>query len=174
MNYSIINTIIQNIKTHCDAALPLTKLSAIIRAEQGGKEPAYPYGSYKLTSKDNYDYKNRIEKVNPDPTKYSEEYFRKEGFNISFVLIGKDLSILYSIADNIYNYLNILSKDFQRDNKIKIEVLNSISDRSILIDPEYEYRIGFDFKIHGTGILTNTIDAVDVTATINSIEYNYE
>lgn len=174
MNLSIVNSILQNALAYSNSVLPTNQLSAIIRANQGGKEPNHPFGSYLVTSKDNQNYNSRKEIANSDPTKYSEEYYRRENLNVSLTLVGKEISKLYEIADKLYDYLNVISKDFQRENNIKIEPLNQIQDRTQFFDPEYEYRLGFDFQVRGIGVLQNTIDAVDVDGTVASVELSVE
>jgi hypothetical protein len=174
MNLFLINTILQNALVYCNTALPTNQLTAIIRSNQGGKEPVYPFGSYLVTSADIHNYRNRKEMENVDPTKYSERHYRKEFYNVSLTLVGKDVFKLHEIAKKIYDYLNIESRDFQRENNIKIEPLNQIADRTQFLDPEYQYRIGFDFQVRGIGTLDRTIDSVDMDGTIEEIQTQIE
>jgi hypothetical protein len=169
MNYSILNTILQNALVYCNTALPENQLTVIIRSNQGGTQPGYPYGSYLVTSSDIQKYSNRKEIANPDPTKYSEIYSRRENLNVSLTLIGNDIVKLNTIARKLYDYLNLFSRDFQQENNLKIEPLNQVQDRTIFNDPNYEYRLGFDFQVRGISVLSNTIDAVDMDATIDAV-----
>lgn len=164
-----LHTLFSNLKNYL-AQSNLT-LHDIIRAEQGGKKPNYPYAVYKITSQNVGNYLIRKPKDNPDPTKYSETYFRKQHINISFSLLNKEFENLYKIAHACYDYLDVVSKDFQKENKIRIEILNNIDDRTIYLEPEYEYRVGFDFRIHLIGKLEFTLDAVDIEETIKEIQY---
>lgn len=166
MDFSSLQTLIKETGTF----IPLT----IIRSEQSASQPAKPFGTYKVTSKNNGDFRNRIQKTNLDPTKYSEEYLRKEYFIVSLSFIGQDISALFGYADKAFNYLNAASRDKKKELGVAIELQNSIQDRTAYIEPIYEYKVGFDFKVHGVGKLEQTIDAIDIQATMNSIEYNYE
>ena len=174
MTKELFLSIFQDAMAYSNEKLPDSKLSAFIRSEQGGKEPSYPYAVYKITSNNLGDYRTWKEIENPDETKYSEEYYRKESINVSVTVVGKKIFDLYDISKKIYDYINIVSREVQQKNNFKLELLNSVQDRTLYLEPEYEYRVGFDFRIYSIGVLANTIDAIDIPETIKQIEIDIE
>jgi len=147
----------------------------IIRAEQGGKQPDSPYGSYKAITKNNgnYGYQNEIEIE--DPTKYKEEFSRKEEFSVSLSFISIVSSDdLWSLADQAFDYLNVLSRERKQELEIAVEMLNTVSDRTVYLDPIYEYKVGFDIRVKGLGRLERTIDAVDIEGSVSGVGVNVE
>ncbi len=162
MEFSIVKDLIKSLAENIDLV--------VIRSEQGGKQPAYPYGVYKVSGKNNGDYRSWKEIAILDPTKYKEEFSRLEEFSISLSFMSlTSLDSLWLYADKAYDYLNVISRDRKQELGITVELLNAISDRTTYLDPVYEYKVGFDFKIKGVGKLERTLDAIDIDATVAGI-----
>ncbi|HMV44717.1 MAG TPA: hypothetical protein PK079_25085 [Leptospiraceae bacterium] len=162
MNTDVVKSLVSALATALDVE--------IIRAEQGGSMPASDYGSYKVTLKNNEKYQDRRELYIPDPAKYKEEYSRKENFSISLSFISRTgVANIWTLADRAFDFLNVLSVDLKKSLNIYVEMLAGVTDRTTYIDPTYEYKVGFDFLVHGIGKLERVIDAVDIEGTIDGI-----
>lgn len=175
MNFDIVKSLIGFLAENIDLV--------VIRSEQGGKQPAYPYGVYKVSGKNNGDYRSWKEIAILDPTKYKEEFSRLEEFTISLSFVNVPFGSaqgtnlidgLWTLADKAYDYLNVISRDRKQELGITVELLNAISDRTVYLDPVYEYKVGFDFKIKGVGKLERTLDAIDIDATVEGIVADIE
>lgn len=152
----------------------------IIRKEQSGAKPPYPYGAYKLLSESSKGFDTRYQKENDDPTKITDTYSRENISTVSLSFYTNENSQdaykkLHTITEHAINYLGILCKDDIASLNVVLNLFNfTVQDRTTYIDPVYEYQLGFDFTIRERKAIDKVVDAIDMVATIAGVEANYE
>lgn len=159
----------------------------IIRKEQSSLKPQYPFGAYKLLSVSGSRYSDRIEINNPDPTKMTEKFSKIETAVVSLSFYIREntvnvgvpslpvIDVIYDLAERAIDFLQKKGKDHFHALGVVVELFDTnITDRTVYLDPIYEYQIGFDFKVRAVKNLELTIDAIDVDATFAGIEYVIE
>lgn len=143
-----------------------------IRSDQNDDKPNGVYCTYKLTTENvESNWNNVIDwsqgtgqntkktyKVNSDPT-------------ISIMAIGEkntDLDICHTVCRNILRYLR--TNQFQ---DFSIFVISpGIEDRTVFLNGYYEYKKGFDIRLHYTDSYTSEteeIKTIGITPTIDKI-----
>ena len=166
MNFQTVIDLIKDLST--SLSVP------IYRAEQKFDKPQVIFGTYKVLVKNNGVYSDFKELEIEDPTKYQREFSRIENFSISLSFIGNDIKDLYPLADLAMDYLNVSSWDKKQELGIKVDINGDVEDRTVFLDNIYEYKVGFDFNIIGIGKLQETLDAVDMDATISGVSLSIE
>ncbi|HMZ62173.1 MAG TPA: hypothetical protein PL048_25605, partial [Leptospiraceae bacterium] len=79
------------------------------------------------------------------------------------------------IADHAVNWLSVIGKADISAKGAVIQLLDfSVQDRTVYIDPVYEYQLGFDFILKETRSVETELDAVDIDGTMSRVNYNYE
>ncbi|MDI7188838.1 phage neck terminator protein [Leptospira santarosai] len=151
----------------------------IIRKNQAGPKPSYPYAAWGILLKDGERYNLKDEIENPDPTKLTERLFKFTSISVSLSFFDiaktsqpdyKPLDSIFDFGDRAIDYLEIIGKDYFESLGIKVDLIDQkIQDRTAFIDPIYEYQVGFDFMVRGIKDLLITVDAIDLEATYASI-----
>ncbi|MBK8397433.1 MAG: hypothetical protein IPL26_19640 [Leptospiraceae bacterium] len=149
----------------------------IIRKDQSAKKPNYPFGAYKVLSVSG-NRNNRVEVENPDPTKVTDRYSKinTDVISLSFYIneTNQPLSIdlIHELAERAIGFIQILGRDQFRELGVTVELIEpNVTDRTTYIEPIYEYQVGFDFRIKSVVNLDNTLDAVDLDATVEGVEF---
>ncbi|EKO35552.1 hypothetical protein [Leptospira santarosai] len=152
---------------------------SIIRKNQAGPKPNYPYAAWGILLKDGERYNLKDEIENPDPTKITERLFKFTSISVSLSFFDiaktsqpdyKPLDFIFDLGDRTIDYLEIIGKDYFESLGIKVDLIDQkIQDRTAFIDPIYEYQAGFDFTVRGIKDLLITVDAIDLEATYASI-----
>ncbi len=139
----------------------------VVRGNQTGKMPDYPYLGYNITT----------------PTSqnkgtygiYEDGTARKPvGLTISITSHSDDYDEAVAIASKAREWLDYVGTIYLKDNGIDIQSVGAVSDRSNLITSEYEYSQGFDCFISTFDVIENAEQAGEgeiETATINQTEY---
>ncbi|AVV48655.1 MULTISPECIES: hypothetical protein [Leptospira] len=169
---SIMTQLSENLGTQ-DSPFP------IIRKNQAGPKPNYPYAAWGILLKDGERYNLKDEIENPDPTKITERLFKFTSISVSLSFFDiaktsqpdyKPLDFIFDLGDRTIDYLEIIGKDYFESLGIKVDLIDQkIQDRTAFIDPIYEYQAGFDFTVRGIKDLLITVDAIDLEATYASI-----
>ncbi|ASV10732.1 phage neck terminator protein [Leptospira santarosai] len=169
---SIMTQLSENLGTQ-DSPFP------IIRKNQAGPKPNYPYAAWGILLKDGERYNLKDEIENPDPTKITERLFKFTSISVSLSFFDiaktsqpdyKPLDFIFDLGDRTIDYLEIIGKDYFESLGIKVDLIDQkIQDRTAFIDPIYEYQAGFDFTVRGIKGLLITVDAIDLEATYASI-----
>lgn len=150
----------------------------VIRKNQDGPRPAYPYCAYGTLARSKDAANIRYPKPNSDQTKISTEYFIPEEVKISLSFYNantdKPLDLLYELAKKSREWFEIHGKSEIENLKIVIDDFSSIQDRTTQLDVVYEYQIGFDFRIRGFRKIQLVEDAIDLESTFNSIDWENE
>jgi len=149
-----------------------------VRSEQSGDRPAYPLMSYKILSNSPEPAQCIIDEFKPvedDDTKMLKTSTRESDMVISLSFIGgeKDYANLWSFAEEAHDWIDSLDGVETADEiGIGISVESPVQDRTVYLETEYEHKLGFDFRVRDKKSKEETVDAVDLAATIVGITYN--
>lgn len=152
----------------------------VIRKEQSGKKPGYPYAAYKKMTESSRGYRYREEKENPNPAQFTEEFSKNISSAVSLTFYNSEnksdsLKNLQAVADAALDWLSVLGKEAIAEKDAVVVFFDyTVQDRTVYLEPVYEYQLGFDFIIRETKTLDRTMDAVDIDATLSRTEYHYE
>lgn len=157
-------------------SLIATKLAiTIIRKDQGGARPNSPFAAYKLMSinRSNYD---RKEVVNPNPTQITNRFSNLLDLNVSLSFYSNSsVDEIFVLAETAIRFLQTETNDLLSSENLHVQLLKvSVTDRTTYLDPIYEYQVGFDFIIKAKSSFDRVIDAVDLDATIEGVEFVVE
>lgn len=140
----------------------------IIRNDQMAKKPLYPYATYKLINSNNESAKSNIlEKSNIDNSetvyRYSENTISIQVYSDSY-----DSALAHCIQLNYSLVEDKIENDCYEKNYSLALGLTAISDRTIVLESDYEYRFGFDLVIKTQTEFKREIDLIE------KIEINLE
>lgn len=137
----------------------------VIRSNQTGPAPAYPYLSYTITS--------LISDKNGTWGEYEDGMHRKPGTQTWSLTVQSDKADeAMALCIQARDWLDHTGSVHLKDNKIIIQSVGAVTNRDNLITIEYENRFGFDFVIwllNETGNLqeqTGIIEEVEIKDTI--------
>ena len=147
----------------------------VIQMEQTTTKPAYPFIGYKIIVSDNREPGMSImERVAVTSTNPSFDYDVKETAidqvtaTFSFNAYAAKSSDAYELAMTAKNYIeHNLYFDLKDAGAVVVNV-EAIGDRTVLIDPAYEFRYGFDVIIR----MVNSAERI--ISTIEEININLE
>ncbi len=151
-----------------------------VRNEQSGERPGYPFMSYKILSSEGEPAQCVIAEYEPvagDDSKILKTSTRESDLVISLSFIGgeKDYSNLWAFAEEAHDWMDSLSGSEAADETgLGISVKSPVQDRTVFFETAYEHRIGFDFNVKDKSVKTETMDTVDLSATIDEITYKVE
>lgn len=139
----------------------------IIRSNQTGPSPKYPYLSYTITSLIN-DRKGTF-------GEYEDGMHRKPGTQTWSLTVQSDRADeAMALCIKARDWLDHTGGIYLKDNKIIVQSVGAVNNRDTLLTIEYENRFGFDFVLwflNETGNLrerTGTIETVDVKKEIKA------
>jgi hypothetical protein len=147
----------------------------VIQMEQTATKPAYPFIGYKIIVSDNREPGMSImERVAVTSTNPSFDYDVKETAidqvtaTFSFNAYGAKPADAYDLAITAKNFIeHNLYFDLKDAGAVVVSV-EAIGDRTVLIDPAYEFRYGFDVIIR----MVNSAERI--ISTIEEININLE
>ena len=151
----------------------------IIRKNQSGNKPAYPFCGFSFLSnnREKFVFKKNI--PNSDPTKISEKYF---GFNelvlsLSFYDVAKNeanhkpMENCYELAESALSYFQFEAKELLEEHNFVLDLSQTtIEDRTTYLDPVYECQVGFEIKIKTVRTKSVIVDTIDLDETFKGIE----
>ncbi len=154
----------------------------LIRANQTGEPPAYPYGTYLIMSDSNESsYQNiRVATVNEDDDQLVDvKRYEKTKIKISLTFLDKNKTERpYAIAELILRWMKSTAgkEECLKNNLVPILVNPMIQDRTVLNDDLYwETRWGFDLRFDTSTSTTEEIETVDsITMTTEVNDENEE
>lgn len=112
----------------------------IIRANQTGPAPSYPYLSYTITS--------LISDKNGTWGEYDDGMHRKPGTQTWSLTVQSDKADeAMALCIKARDWLDHTGNMYLKDNKIIIQSVGAVNNRDNLITIEYESRFGFDFTL---------------------------
>jgi hypothetical protein len=139
----------------------------IIRSDQAGEHPPYPFGTYKMITSNEESAFQDIRQVienGDDSTSVDIKTFEKSEGIMSFNFLDKSRTDrLYTIATNALRWFkSIEGREFIKNNDLTVQILDPIiEDRTIYQDAYFENRIGFDLRFDHSGLITETIEAIE-------------
>lgn len=140
--------------------------STIIRADQQGDIPPYPYGTYKeISSAEESAHQNiRIETENPTASGVDIKTYEKSEATISINFQDKNrVDRIKTLATNALQWFkSIEGQEFCNTNLIVVQLINTqIQDRTVYQQAYFENKIGFDVRFDYSGNATQTIESID-------------
>ena len=109
----------------------------VIRANQTGKIPAFPYGTYTVTTP--IQYRGGTFSVAEDGTRY------KSVLQIwSFTFQSDDYDECMNISLKACDWFQLVGVTYLNDHGITVRRVGNVNNRDNLITIEYEHRNGFD------------------------------
>jgi len=135
----------------------------IIRADQNGPAPAYPYGVYKITSSPEEFMHQNIQINEKSGNNTIKNYYKRQRSNISLSFLGKKYEDVYSAVKSAFDFFR-LTDNISYIKKLGVTpmlISPNIQDRSTWLDAMYEYKFGFDFRLDYIGSQLNTIESIE-------------
>lgn len=150
---SIRSTIVKGLKEELN--IP------VVRANQTGPTPTYPYVSYSITS--------LINQKNGTWGVYEDGMHRKPGTQTWSLTVQSDKADeAMALCIKARDWLDHTGSLYLDDNKIIIQSVGAVNNRDNLITIEYENRFGFDFVIWLLNETGNPLDEFIKEATIKN------
>lgn len=135
----------------------------IIRANQTGASPPYPYLSYTITS--------LISDKNGTWGEYDDGMHRKPGTQTWSLTVQSDKADeAMALCIKARDWLDHTGNVYLKDNKIIVQSVGAVNNRDNLITIEYENRFGFDFVLW---FLNETGNLLEQAGTIDTVDINY-
>lgn len=168
----ISETIIKQVFNELSSYLSLT----MIRADQKGNVPPYPFATYKeININEENPYQNNIivEENATDPTSVDITKYElsETTFSLNFMDRERKDRIKTYARQAFQWFKSIAGIEFCHDRGIVSRLIGtSIDDRTVFMDAYWENRIGFDVRFDYQGGYTQTIEAIEtiiVTPTID-------
>lgn len=144
----MINT--DNIRKTVVPALKKYTGAYLIRANQNAEPPPYPYSTYHITT---YATQN-----NGTFGEYADGVSRKPVKQIwSFTTHSDKYEEAFTIANKLREWLDYVGTIYLSDNRIVVESVGAIADRSNVLTVDYQYSFGFDctFSVFDEAIITD-------------------
>ena len=140
----------------------------VIQMEQTATKPAYPFIGYKIIVSDNREPGQSImERISVDSADPLFDYDIKETAidqvtaTFSFNAYAAKSSDSYELAMTAKNYIeHNLYFDLKDAGAVVVSV-EAIGDRTVLIDPAYEFRYGFDVIIRMVNSVDRTVSTIE-------------
>lgn len=140
----------------------------VIQMEQTATKPAYPFIGYKIIVSDNREagqsIMERVAVTSTDPLfnyDIKETAIDQVTATFSFNAYGAKPADAYDLAITAKNYIEHNMYYDLKDIGAVVVSVEAIGDRTVLIDPAYEFRHGFDVIIR----MVNSVDRI-----MNTIE----
>jgi hypothetical protein len=154
---------IKNIMSTLATELGIT----IIRGDQQGQHPAYPYATYKeiISNEESaHQYIKEVEENALDPTSVDIKTYNKSEAMYSFNFLDKNrIDRIKQHATNALKWFNsIEGREYCVTQEIRVLIISPvIDDRTIYQQAFFENKIGFDLRFDYTGLETETIEAIE-------------
>ena len=148
------------------AALSTHLATTIIRADQAGDAPAYPYGTYKITTdaveSAHQNYKTITEGTNTHDADITTKEKTRLSVSISFLDKNK-IDAANILANRALRWFKSdAGYAVCKTNLITVQLIkNDIQDRTALLDTAYENKWGFDVFMDYVDTITDTIEAME-------------
>lgn len=144
-----------------------TEISAtIVRANQPGKHPQYPYGTYNeiLSNEESAHQNIKINTENVSASGVDIKTYEKSEATISINFLDKNrVDRIKTLATNALRWFkSIDGREFCKTNLITVQLIdNNIEDRTVYQQSFFENKLGFDVRFDYSGIITETIEGID-------------
>lgn len=134
----------------------------VIRSNQTGPAPAYPYLSYTITT--------LINDSNGTWGEYKDNYHRKPFTQVwSITVQSDDASECMELCLKARNWIDHTGTVYLQDNEIIVQSVGAVNNRDNLITVDYEHRMGFDV----TFWYLNEVEVDQNTEYIDEMEFDF-
>lgn len=133
----------------------------VIRSNQAGEVPPYPYLSYTITT--------ALSANNGTWGKYEDGIDRKPVTQTwSLTVQSDDMREAMELTIKAHEWLEHVGRAYLNDNGVIVQSITGISNRDNMLTVEYEYRNGFDMVLW---LLSEAEDTVTVTGYVEGVEF---
>lgn len=144
-----------------------------VRSEQSGVRPGELFLSYKiLSNQPEPEYYTIVNYSYVDDIKLKKQKTKEQEIVVSLTFIGyeNNFGAVWDSANKAYDFIDSLS-GFEKATELGIGVYvkGPIQDRTVFLETEYEYRLGFDITIKNEVIHEEIIDSLDIDTTFNGL-----
>ena len=137
----------------------------IIRSEQNGDAPKYPYAVYKVTEINRDKPQCGIIETKPKDGDDSKCVITFRGTcetPISLSFLHNDAHELWALIFKACDWWDDYSDELCEDLGITAKRLSDPQDRTVSLETAYEYRFGFDVKLSAYVTREREVDAIDM------------
>lgn len=157
---------VNNVRKTIKGGLSKYLSCVVIRGNQTGEMPKYPYCSYNITS---------LANENKGTYGEWEDGVKRKPYimTMSITVHSDDYSEAVNLVNKAHEWLNYVGATYLSDNNVIVTSVGNVTDRSNLISTEYEYTYGFDCSIWLYDEITTEReeDGQIETAQITQVEY---
>ena len=151
---------IDNMRTIVAEGLSKYINAPVIRSNQTGKPPAYPYASYTITT--------LMSQNKGTYGEYSDGVDRKHFTQTwSITIQSDDVSQSMELTMKAREWLDHVGTLYLNDNNVVIQHVGPITNRDNFITIEYEYRNGFDVVFNVVDEVVNPISEDNEIASVD-------
>lgn len=155
---SVLRTIISELSSEISAT--------VVRSNQPGQHPTYPYGTYnEISSAEESAHQNiKINTENVSASGVDIKTYEKSEATISINFLDKNrVDRIKTLATNALRWFkSIDGREFCKTNLITVQLIdNNIEDRTVYQQSFFENKLGFDVRFDYSGIITETIEGID-------------
>lgn len=163
---------VKTVDTSSDSTPNLYPDFKVVRSEQNGIEPPYPYCSYKILTQKGLGLSTK-DIDNPNPIEMTLEHSEEILGNISISFCSNSISPLDKIAWKALRWFRKLGIDTFEDLGISVSVDPSVTDRTAYLDSvqAYEVKLGFDIQVRVSDSFLEKVPAMDLEETLKRIQF---
>lgn len=134
----------------------------IIRSNQTGEPPKYPYGSYTITT---------LASENGGTWGRYEDGKERKPFtlSLSFTIQSNNAAEAMTLTLKAHEWFDHVGRVYLNDNNIIVQSVGNVSNRDNFLTIEYEYRHGFDVVFW---VLSEVTDTAEETGYIEFVKVN--
>lgn len=122
--------------------------------------PDYPFYSYKITSYNPYAFTGQSKLEEYGDEKYKETLYLQPNVVISFNSYSDTVDEANIEIFKAWEWFKFVGYQDLKNSNIVVINVGSIQDRTIYLEPDYEYRYGFDVELRLTHSIERIIDAL--------------
>lgn len=146
--------------------------TTVIRSEQKGNKPAYPYVAYKVTDILKEKAHLAVIETKPkegDSTKCIISYKGQCDLPISLTFVHRDASKIRQIVWKACDWWDDLAADVCEPLGITANRISDPQDRTVQLETDWEYKFGFDVKLSAIVARDREVDTIDVESILKTL-----
>ena len=146
-----------------------------IRSDQDGVKPEYPFLSYKImrSGSEKKEQQNKIQKPSMSADKVLFETRKKNRAILSINLFDNVYDRVWENSSRVWDYIDQNRKLICEAHDVLIHIISDeIEDRTVYLENNYEYRLGFDVLVKDLEVSESEADAVDMDDLMHNLLNN--
>lgn len=134
----------------------------VIRGENNGEQPAYPFVSYKMIM-----IAKKIGRANQLTTAEGRLHEQQVELTMSIACYSDKITSAETLAYRVLQYFEIDGVEDLQDKNIVIVQTSDLTDRTTFLTTGYEYRFGFDVRIRAKASVLKDVAVIDTVNVTN-------